>query len=138
MCLSPSNHHVNNLKDYGDFAEENKQYDSSHSQHDDTQLMMIQVGVNSKKRRLIEFFHQADLTEIQVINKNIRGLNKRAIYRIFKAINENKKIQRRPGSARNSNISKSTFKIIKKCLEIDNGLSTFELLNKICMKKESK
>ena len=37
LCLSPSNDHINNLKDYGNFAEENKQYDSSHSQHDDTQ-----------------------------------------------------------------------------------------------------
>ena len=37
LSLSPSNHNINNLKDYGDFAEENKQYDSSHSQHDDTQ-----------------------------------------------------------------------------------------------------
>ena len=36
LCLSLSNHHINNLKDYGDFAEENKQDDSSHSQHDDT------------------------------------------------------------------------------------------------------
>ena len=37
LCLSPSNDHINNFKDYGDFAEENKQYESSHSQHDDTQ-----------------------------------------------------------------------------------------------------
>ena len=25
LCLSPSNDHINNLEDYGDFAEENKQ-----------------------------------------------------------------------------------------------------------------
>ena len=37
LCLSPSNDHINNLKDYEDFASENKQYDSSDSQHDDTQ-----------------------------------------------------------------------------------------------------
>ena len=37
LCLSPSNDNINNLKSYGDFAKENKQYDSSHSQHDDTQ-----------------------------------------------------------------------------------------------------
>ena len=37
LCLSPSNDHINNLKDYGDTAEENKQYHSSDSQHDDTQ-----------------------------------------------------------------------------------------------------
>ena len=27
LCLSPSNDHINNLQGYGDFAEENKQYD---------------------------------------------------------------------------------------------------------------
>ena len=37
LCISPSNDHINNLIDYGDFAEKNKQCDSSHSQHDDTQ-----------------------------------------------------------------------------------------------------
>ena len=34
LCLSPSNDHIINLKDYRDFAEENKQYDSSDCQHD--------------------------------------------------------------------------------------------------------
>ena len=37
LCLSPINDHINNLKDYGDFAGENKQYDSSDTQHDHTQ-----------------------------------------------------------------------------------------------------
>ena len=38
-----------------------------------------------------------------------------------------KGFKKRPGSGRNSSISKSTFEIINKCLEIDNGLSTSEL-----------
>ena len=37
LCLSLSNHHINNLKDYGNFAEENKQYDSSDSKEINTQ-----------------------------------------------------------------------------------------------------
>ena len=37
LFLSPSNDHINNLKDYWDFAEENKQYYSSGSQDYDTQ-----------------------------------------------------------------------------------------------------
>ena len=37
LRLSQGNDHINNFKDYGDFAEENKHYDSSHSQDDDTQ-----------------------------------------------------------------------------------------------------
>ena len=101
-------------------------------------LTMLQVGVSWKKRRLISSFQQADLTEIQVINKNIKGLNRRTVYWTFKAINENKDIQRRPGLGRNSSISKSIFEITKKCLEIDNGLSTSELSNKIFEEKESK
>ena len=75
LCLSSSKDSKNNLKDYGDFAEENKQYDSSHSQHDDTQPNDLTSWSEFEKRRLISSFHQADLTEIQVINKNIKGLN---------------------------------------------------------------
>ena len=105
-----SNDNINNLKDYGDFAEENKQYDSSDSQHDDTQPNHVTSWSELHKRRLISSFHQA-------------------------AINENKEIQRRPGSGRNSSISKSNFEIIKKRLEIDYGLSTFELSNKIFAEK---
>ena len=40
LRLSPSNDHINNLKDYADFVEENKQYDSGDSQHDDIQRML--------------------------------------------------------------------------------------------------
>ena len=112
-----------------------KQYDRSDSQHDDTQPNDVTSLSELQKRRLIEFFHQADLTEIQVINKNIKGLSIRIIYFIFIVINENKGIQWRPGSGRNSSIDKSTFEIIKKCLEINNGLSTSELSNKIFAEK---
>ena len=93
MCLPPNNDHINNLKDYADFAEENKQYDSSHSQHDDTQPNDVTSWTELEKSTLISSFHQADLTEIQVINKNIKELNRRTIYWTFKAINENKGIQ---------------------------------------------
>ena len=135
LCLSPSNDHINNLKDYGDFAEQNKQYDRSHSQHDDTQPNDVTSWSELETRRLISSFHQTDLAEIQVINKNIKGLKGTTIYRTFKAINENKGIQRRPGSGRNSCISKSTFEIIKKCIEIVNGPSTSEISNKIFEEK---
>ena len=103
LCLSPSNDHISNLKDYGDFAEENKQYDSSDNQHDNNQPNDAKL----EKRRLIESFHQVDLTEIQVINKNSLSNSK--------AINENKGIQRRPGSGSKRTIIMSTFEIIKKC-----------------------
>ena len=83
LCLFPSNDHINNLKDYADFAEESKQYDSSRSQHDDTQPNHVTSWSEFAKRRLISSFHQADLTQIQVVNKNIKGLNRRSIYRTF-------------------------------------------------------
>ena len=37
LCLAPSNDHINSLKDYGDFAGESEQNDSSDSQQDATQ-----------------------------------------------------------------------------------------------------
>ena len=96
--------------------------------------MMLQVGVIE----IFLSFHQADHAEIQVINKNIKRLNRRTIYRAFIAINDNKRIQRRPKSERNNCISKSTFKIIKKYQEIDNCLSISELSNKIFDEKRVK
>ena len=93
LCLFPSNDQINNLKYYEDFADENKQYDSSDSQDDDTQPNDVTSWSELEKRRLI--FSSIDLTEIQVINKNIKGLNKRTIYLTFKAINENKWIQKK-------------------------------------------
>ena len=114
-----------------------QKYGSSDCQHDNTQPNHVTSWSELEKRRLISSFHQTDLTEIQVINKSIKGLNTRTIYRTFKAINENKGIQRRLGSGRNSSISKSNFEIIKKCLEINNSFSTFEL-SKYLQKKESK
>ena len=116
LCLSSSNDHINNLQGYGNFAEESKQNDRSDSHHDDTQPNVASWS-ELEKRRLISSFHQADLTEMQVINKNIKELNRTAIYRTFKTINENKRIQRRSRSEKNSTISKSNFEIIKKYLE---------------------
>ena len=37
-----------------------------------------------------------------------------------------------------STISKPTFEIIKKCIEINNGLTTYELSNKLLEENESK
>ena len=122
LCLSPSNHHINNFKDHEDFAKRTNTITVVIVNMMILSLMMLQVAMNRKKRILISSFHQADLTEMQVINKNIKGLSRRTIYRTFKAINENKGIQRRPGLGRKRIISKSAFEIIKKCLEIDYGL----------------
>ena len=49
LCLSPSNDHINSLKDYGDFVEENKQYDSSDCQHDHTLLNITTSRSELKK-----------------------------------------------------------------------------------------
>ena len=57
LCLSASNDHINNLKDYGDFAEENKQNDSSDYQDDDTQPNDVTSWSELEKRRLISSFH---------------------------------------------------------------------------------
>ena len=44
LCQSSSNHNINNLKDYGDFEENNKEYGSSHSQNCIIHPKDIQVG----------------------------------------------------------------------------------------------
>ena len=51
FCLSPSNDHINNLKGYGDFAEESKQYDSSHIQHDNTQPNVATSWTELEKKK---------------------------------------------------------------------------------------
>ena len=51
LCLSPSNDHINNLKDYRDFANENKQCDSSDYQHDDTQPNDVTSCSELKKKK---------------------------------------------------------------------------------------
>ena len=56
LCLSPSNDHINSLKDYGDFAEENKQDDSSHSQHDHTQPNHVTSWSQLEKEDLSSLF----------------------------------------------------------------------------------
>ena len=53
LCLTTINDHISNLKDYGDFAEENKQYDSVIVNMMTLSLMMLQVGVSLKKTHLI-------------------------------------------------------------------------------------
>ena len=98
-------------------------------------LTMLQIGVNWKKKTHLIFSLNWPYWDTSHQYKNIKGLNRRTIYRTFKAINKNKGIQRRPESGRKSSISKSTFGIIKKCLEIDNGLSTYEMSNKIFAEK---
>ena len=83
----------------------------------------------------MSLFIKLTLLKYKVINKNIKGLKRKTKHLTFKAINENKWIQRRPGSGRKSVLSKSTFEIIKKYLEIDDVLSISELLNKIFEEK---
>ena len=56
LCQSPSNDYINNLKDHGDFAEENKQYHSSHSQHDHTQPNHVTSWSQMKKNKTHRVF----------------------------------------------------------------------------------
>ena len=87
MRLSPSNDNINNLKNYRDFTEENKQFDSNNNQDDDTQHNDVTSWSELDKKKIHQSFDQGDLTEILVINKNIKRLNRRTIYRTFIAIN---------------------------------------------------
>ena len=95
LCLTRSNHRLKNLENYVDFVEESKQYESSDSQNDPTQPKDVASCSQLRKKDSIRSFHQVDFNEIQVINKNIKGLNRKAIYRTFNTINKNKVILRK-------------------------------------------
>ena len=58
-------------------------------------------NLNEKETRsLIKSFYEANLSEVEVLKKNIKGLSKATVYRIFKKIRESGTIDRRPGSGR--------------------------------------
>ena len=56
LCQTPSNDHTNNLKDYGDFAEESKQCDSSHSQNDGIQPNDVTIWSELEKEDSLSLF----------------------------------------------------------------------------------
>ena len=114
----------------------NKQYVYFNNQHYTTHPKDV-TRLTQLREKTHWIFHSAELTKIQVVNKNFKRLNKRSIYCIFKAINESKGIQRRPGSGRKSIIVESIFEITKKWFEIDNGLTTSQFSNKIFELKRS-
>ena len=59
------------------------------------------LNLNEKETRsLIKSFYEANLSEVKVLKKNIKGLSKATVYRIFKKIRESGTIDRRPGSGR--------------------------------------
>ena len=77
-----------------------------------------------QKWRLIEYFHQTDLTEIQIINKKIKGLIKELSFELKK--NESKGLKEELDQEEKVTIIKLTFEIIKNYLKINNEFTISE------------
>ena len=60
---------------------------------------MFQILMKRKQRAWLNLY-EANLSEVEVLKKNIKGLSKATVYRIFKKIRESGTIDRRPGSGR--------------------------------------
>ena len=77
--------------------------DESNSDQDSNRIHEVRdvSNLNEKQTRsLIKSFYEANLSEVEVLKKNIKGLSKATVYRIFKKIRESGTIDRRPGSGR--------------------------------------
>ena len=77
--------------------------DESNSDQDSNRIHEVRdvSNLNEKETRsLIKSFYKANLSEVEVLKKNIKGLSKATVYRIFKKIRESGTIDRRPGSGR--------------------------------------
>ena len=77
--------------------------DESNSDQDSNRIQEVRdvSNLNEKETRsLIKSFYEANLSEVEVLKKNIKGLSKATVYRIFKKIRESGTIDRRPGSGR--------------------------------------
>ena len=85
----------------------------------------------SEKRSLIKSFYWANLTESEVLQKEIKGLHCSLAYRIFKNLRNTGSILRRPGSGRKEKIDDEKFKMIMEILKVDNTSSALDIQKKL-------
>ena len=60
------------------------------------------------------FFYEANLSEVDVLHKNIKGLSKATVYRIHHKLRTSGTVDRKPGSGRKSKIQDDVFEQIRK------------------------
>ena len=73
----------------------------------------------SKQRSLIKSFYWVNLTESEVLQKEIKGLHSSLVYRIFKSLRNTGLNLRRLGSGRKEKIDDEKFKMIMEILKVD-------------------
>ena len=88
--------------------------------------------LNEKETRdLIKSFYEANLSEVDVLHKNIKGLSKATVYRIYHKLRTSGTVDRKPGSGRKSKIQDDVFEQIREQLKADNTLSSTEIRQKL-------
>ena len=92
---------------------------------------MFQILMKKKQGAWLNLFMRQIYLKWRFLKKNIKGLSKVTIYRIFKKIRESGTIDRRPGSGRKNRILDHDFEKIKQLLKEDNTLSTEEIQQKM-------
>ena len=79
---------------------------------------------------MLKSFFEANLSEAEVCSKEIKGLSRAKIYRVFKKLREAETISRKSGSGRKCKIQDDIFKKVKAILKDDNTLSAGEIQKK--------
>ena len=96
-----SSESVSSNSDIHGEEDESNSYVNSDQDSNRIQEVRDVSNLNEKETRsLIKSFYEANLSEVEVLKKNIKGLSKATVYRIFKKIRESETIDRRPGSGR--------------------------------------
>ena len=96
-----SSESVSSNSDIHGEGNESNSYVNSYQDSNRIQEVRDVSNLNEKETRsLIKSFCEANLSEVEVLKKNIKGLSKATVYRIFKKIRESGTIDRRPGSGR--------------------------------------
>ena len=96
-----SSESVSSNSDIHEEGDESNSYVNSDQDFNRIQEVRNVSNLNEKETRsLIKSFYEANLSEAEVLENNIKGLSKATVYRIFKKIRESEAIDRRPGSSK--------------------------------------
>ena len=100
-------------------------------QEDDNEEITDVTKFNTSKMIINKIFYWTNLSESEVLQKEIKGLHSSLVYRIFKNLRNTGSILRRPGPERKEKIDDEKFKMIVEILKVDNTLSALDIQKKL-------
>ena len=75
-------------------------------------------------------FYRAGLSELDVIHKNITGLNKRTVYRHFQKLKQTETSLRKSGSGRRCKLTNMHKQMIFEIIKFDHSLTVKEIADR--------